>query len=118
MRFLAVLHIDGALEVLGSHYRGLSRNVERATVDDEVAWHCQHNTGRGVAQFYEFGAALAQNCCQCTRPASRRTKHLEDGFTEEVLPRRDSGWIFRSAASLRSHHHHGSRLLLHGWLRD
>ena len=98
MRFLAVLDINGALGVLGSHHHGLSRVVERATVDDEVARYCQHYTGRAVTQFCEFGAVLAQDCCGCTRPTSRRTKHLEDRFTEEVLPRRDSGWKSRSAA--------------------
>ena len=28
---------------------------------DEIAWHCKHNTGRGVMKFYESGAALAQD---------------------------------------------------------
>ena len=28
---------------------------------DEIIWHCMHYTGRGVMNFYENGAALAQD---------------------------------------------------------
>ena len=97
-------------------------------VFDEIVWHCKHCTGCGVMNFYESGAALAQNKMEETDeaqyqvllkttkdadggpfPAYTSEKSWDEAFYHNVISGADCG-----SASLLLYHRHP---LLQGWFR-